>query len=151
GWVVRDASGQMLRKFLDTNGDDYVDQWSYYKDGVEVYRDIDSNFNKKADQFRWLNTGGSRFGIDANEDGKIDAWQSISAEEVTAELVAALRDRDRARFERLLLSTKELKALGLGKSKSELLARKLEAAAGAFAALAGQQKLITANTKWVSF
>ena len=50
-----------------------VDQWCYYNDGVEVYRDIDTNFNKKADQFRWLNTAGSRWGIDANEDEKIDS------------------------------------------------------------------------------
>ena len=50
GYIVRDGSGQMLRNFRDTNGDNIVDQWSYYKDGVEVYRDIDSNFNRKADQ-----------------------------------------------------------------------------------------------------
>jgi thiol-disulfide isomerase/thioredoxin len=151
GWVVRDGNGQILRKFLDSNGDNYVDLWCYYRDGIEVYRDIDSNFNQKADQFRWLNTAGSRHGIDGNEDGKIDAWQSISAEEVTAELVAALRDRDRARFERLLLTTKELKALGLGKTKAELLARKIETAPGAFTAMAGQQKVVANGSKWVSF
>ena len=52
----------ILRKFVDTNGDNVVDQWSYYKDGVEVYRDIDSNFNGKADQYRWFNTGGTPLG-----------------------------------------------------------------------------------------
>ena len=27
GWVVRDGGGQILRRFLDTNGDNRVDQW----------------------------------------------------------------------------------------------------------------------------
>ena len=54
GWVVKSESGQILRRFLDTNGDNKVDQWCYFKDGIETYRDIDANFNNKADQFRWL-------------------------------------------------------------------------------------------------
>jgi thiol-disulfide isomerase/thioredoxin len=151
GWVVRDPGGQVLRKFLDTNADNYVDQWSYYRDGIEVYRDVDANFNQKADQFRWLNTGGSRFGLDTNEDGTVDSWQTISAEEVTAELVAALRDRDAARFERLMLSTKELKALGLGKAKGEFLARQISMAPAAFEKFAGEQKVIGPKSRWVSF
>src|SRR4051812_23938796 len=65
GYVVRDGSGQMLRNFKDTNGDGVVDQWCYFKEGVEVYRDIDSNFNSKPDQYRWLNTAGMRWAIDA--------------------------------------------------------------------------------------
>jgi len=151
GWVVRDGSGQILRTFSDTNGDNVVDQWSYFKDGVEVYRDIDSNFNRKADQCRWLNTGGSRWGVDRNEDGKIDFWKNISPEEVTAELVAALRDRDRERFERILLSATDLKALGVGAAKAEQLHKKVEVAAAGFAKMAGSQPLVGQNSKWVSF
>src|ERR1700749_3273719 len=30
GYVVRDATGQILRHFDDTNGDNVVDQWSYF-------------------------------------------------------------------------------------------------------------------------
>ncbi len=48
------ADGSVLRTFADTNGDKKVDLWSYYKFGVEVYRDIDENHNGKADQYRWL-------------------------------------------------------------------------------------------------
>jgi thiol-disulfide isomerase/thioredoxin len=151
GWVVRDSQGTVLRKFLDSNGDNYVDQWCYYRYGIEVYRDVDTNANQKADQYRWLNTAGSRIGIDANEDKKIDAWQNLSAEEATAELVAALRDRDPHRFAILLLSPKELAALGLGKAKQEALAKKLQLAPANFATLVNQQKLITPATKWVSF
>ena len=28
GWLVSDGSGQILRNFVDTNGDNLVDQWS---------------------------------------------------------------------------------------------------------------------------
>ena len=102
GWVVESPDGLILRKFIDTNGDNVVDQWSYYKDGVEVYRDVDSDFNGKPDQYRWLNAGGTRWGVDndANgaETGKIGYWKAISAEEVTAEAVAALATHDVERF-----------------------------------------------------
>ena len=63
GWIIRDESGKILREFVDTNGDNVVDRWSYYKDGVEVYRDIDTKFTGKATEFRWLNTAGIRWGI----------------------------------------------------------------------------------------
>ncbi len=151
GWVVRDPSGQILRTFTDTNGDNVVDQWCYFKDGVEVYRDIDSNFNKKADQCRWLNTGGSRWGIDRNEDGKIDYWKTISPEEVTAELVAAMRDRDRERFERILLNANELKSLGASPAKTEQLRKKIEVASASFAKLAATQTVVGKDSRWVSF
>ena len=56
GWVVEGPSGQVLRRFVDTNDDNLVDEWRYYQHGLEVYRDVDSNFNNKVDQARWLNT-----------------------------------------------------------------------------------------------
>ena len=70
------SDGAVLRQFSDSNADNIVDTWSYYRGGLEVYRDIDANFNGKADQYRWFHTGGSRWGLDKNEDGKIDAWKS---------------------------------------------------------------------------
>ena len=39
GFVVKSGSGEILRRFLDTNGNGEVDQWCYYKDGIEIYRD----------------------------------------------------------------------------------------------------------------
>ena len=60
GYVVYDPAGQLLRKFFDTNGDRNADVFSYYRHGLEVYRDIDSNFNNKPDQCRWMNWGGTR-------------------------------------------------------------------------------------------
>src|SRR5687768_7683559 len=31
GWVVKTPANQVLRRFLDTNGDNKVDQWCYFK------------------------------------------------------------------------------------------------------------------------
>ena len=154
GWVVRDGTGQTLRRFLDTNGDNVVDQWSYYADGLEVYRDVDSTNNGKADQFRWLNTAGSRWGLDNNEDGRIDSWKSISAEEASAEAVQAMAQHDMPRFALLLLSDAELQSLGLGEGRAKDLGVKIAAAPAAFKGIStggGAQKVSTTKTSWVSF
>jgi thiol-disulfide isomerase/thioredoxin len=149
GWVVRSPSGEMLRQFADTNNDNVVDQWCYYSGGLEVYRDIDSNFNGKADQYRWLNTAGSRWGVDEDEDGKVDAWKMISAEEVCAEAVEALARRDLNRFERLLLAPEELKRLGIGGSRGQALQEKLQSAPENFRTTATKQKLLGPKTAWL--
>lgn len=151
GWVVRDANGQILREFVDTNKDNTVDRWSYYKDGIEVYRDIDENFNGKADNHRWLNIAGTRWGLDKNEDGRIDSWKMISPEEVTAELIMAMRDRDEARFSRLLLTQPELESLGLNAEKTKELTQKVNGAATAFRSMLKGQKLVGPKTTWVHF
>jgi thiol-disulfide isomerase/thioredoxin len=151
GWVVRGPNGQILRQFVDTNGDNVVDRWSYFKDSVEVYRDIDENFNGKADQHRWFNTGGLRWGLDPNEDGKIETWKIISPEEVTAEVVMAIRDKDAGRFSRLLLTSAETKSLGLGPAKTKQLNEKLAGALAKFSDLIHNQRTITSNTQWVHF
>src|SRR5262245_10589707 len=151
GWVVRTSDGQVQRRFLDTNGDNKVDQWCYFKDGIEVYRDIDANFNNKADQYRWLGTAGTRWGLDEDENGRVDSWKVISAEEVTAEVVAALRDRDAARFQRLLLTADELKSLGLSSKQVADLTEKIKNANLTFAEVARQQRVVTANSEWIHF
>lgn len=151
GWVVRTAGGQVLRRFLDTNGDNKVDQWCYFKDGIEIYRDLDGNFNNKADQYRWLGTAGTRWGLDSDENGRIDSWKVISAEEVSAEVVAALRDRDTVRFQRLMLSADELKSLGLSSKQAADLGDKIAAAVKAFATEASRQRIVTAKSEWLHF
>jgi hypothetical protein len=50
GWLVLSPDGETLRAFWDNNADNVVDQWSYFHDGLEVYRDIDEDYNGK----RWL-------------------------------------------------------------------------------------------------
>jgi len=151
GWVVEDGQGNMLRRFTDTNGDNMVDQWSYYKDGVEVYRDLDSNFNGKADQYRWFHMGGSRWGLDKDEDGVIESWKVISAEEVAAEAIAALATQDAERFTHLLLTASELKALGLGETRARQLADKIGKLSAEFDKVAAAQKGLSEKTRYVQF
>lgn len=151
GWEVVAADNTLLRRFADTNDDKKVDLWSYYQSGIEVYRDIDENYNGKADQYRWLGTGGIRWGLDEDEDGRIDRWKQISAEEVTAEVVAALRDGDSERFSALLISKSEIESLGLGTDKREQIVAKSDRAARDFEGLAGRQKTVGPDAKWVQF
>lgn len=150
-WVVRGPAGQVLRQFIDSNNDNVVDLWCYYSEGIEVYRDIDSNFNNMADQYRWLNTAGTRWGLDKNEDGKIDTWKRISAEEASAEVVAALATHDARRFECLLPTTSEIKSLGLGAERQKSLGEKVEQASAAFKTNARKQKSLSAKSTWVQF
>lgn len=150
-WVVRGAAGQLLRCFADTNADNRVDQWRYYTSGIESYRDVDSDFNGKADQYRWLGLSGTRWGVDKDEDGQVDSWKSISAEEVTYEIVAAVQTRDAARFSRLLLSPQEMKALGLSGERAERISKSVEDAPQRFNSAIRTQKAITAQTKWLHF
>ncbi len=151
GWIVESPEGTLLRKFLDTNGDNVVDQWSFYKDGVEVYRDIATKPGGKKDEFRWLNTAGTRWGVDTVGNGKLTTWKSISAEEVTAEIIAAVANRDNDRFVRVLLASEELQSLGLGKAKSEAVASKVAKAGIDFRTLADRQKTVMPESKWVQF
>jgi thiol-disulfide isomerase/thioredoxin len=147
-FVVRGATGEILRVFADTNADRVVDRWSYYKDGIEVFRDIDSNHNAKVDQSRWLNSAGSRWGVDEDENGAIDAWKAISAEEVCRELVEAIKARDAATFQRLLPTKADLEAAGFeGQRLAELLDR-VAAAPAEFARIAAAQKQFGPESKW---
>ena len=151
GWEVIAEDGTLLRRFADTNRDQKIDLWCYFKFGVEVYRDVDQDFNGKADQYRWLATGGTRWGLDRDEDGGIDSWKQISAEEVTAEVVAALREKDTDRFAPLVIVEQELDFLGLGKEKkTQILALSIAAKSG-FGELAKDQDVVADDAVWVQF
>jgi hypothetical protein len=150
-WIVRDPQGVILRRFADSNNDNTVDQWCYYLDGLEVYRDIDSNFNGKADQYRWFHMAGTRWGLDKNEDGRIDAWRMISTHEVAEQVVLALKSRDAARFNLLLMTSNELNQLGLDKAKAESLASSIKAASAGFGTLAEEQKVVSRDSRYVDF
>ena len=90
-------------------------------DAGSIWWDADL-FTGKPDQYRWLNGGGSKWGIDDNKaarpDFHIDRWRVISAEEVSQEILQALITKDFARLERLLISDAEVKALELADRKS---------------------------------
>lgn len=151
GWVVYDPAGATLRRFVDNNGDQKIDLWCYFKDGIEVYRDVDSNFDGKADQYRWLGVAGLRWGIDEDQDGAIDQWKQISAEEVSAEVVEALRTKDATRFQRVLLNKTELDKLGLDDTRAGQIAERIAAAEKGFVALAEKNKALTSGANWINF
>ncbi len=151
GWTVETADGIRLRRFVDTDGDKKVDLWCYYDQGIEVYRDIDADHNGKADQYRWLGTAGTRWGLDDNEDGKIERWRQISAEEVTAEVISSLATKDATRFDRLLATDAELQSIGVGEAMLKQLTNKTAAARAGFAELVKSQTAVSPTARWVQF
>jgi thiol-disulfide isomerase/thioredoxin len=148
--VVRGPGGEILRAFADTDGNRVVDRWSFYKDGIEVYRDIDTDADTKSDQARWLNSGGSRWGVDTDGDGLIDTWKVLSAEEATAEVVHALRDRDAAAFARLMPQKGDLEAAGFEGPRLDDLVARAARAAQQFPKFASAQKAVPADARWSS-
>jgi tetratricopeptide (TPR) repeat protein len=150
-WIVRGGTGQILRRFADANADNVVDTWCYYQNGLEVYRDVDSDFDNRADQYRWFHTGGSRWGMDDNEDTKIDYWKRISPQEVAEEAFLAVQNNDAERFERLLLTGDETKSLGLGKALADSFAASRQRATSEFKKFLTTQKAIDAKSKFADF
>ena len=63
-----------------------------------------------------------------NEDGKIDTWKTISAEEVSAEAVAAMSQKDEARFQRLLADRRRTEIARPRRNAVEGLGEKVAAA-----------------------
>ncbi|NLE38902.1 MAG: redoxin domain-containing protein [Pirellulaceae bacterium] len=151
GYLVTSRDGMTLRKFVNTNGDGHIDRWSYYKDGLEVFRDIDTTGNGSADQCRWFNTAGSRWGIEMSPEGVVGRWKSISPEEVSAEAVAALAAKDWRRMERLLLTAQEAQSLGLEKEKQTELLKRLSSLKATFEASVRGEKALPSEAKWVQF
>ncbi len=150
-WVIRNGTGAVLRRFSDTNDDNVVDQWSYFQNGLEVYRDIDSDYNGKADQYRWLHTSGTRWGLDKNEDGKVDAWKQISPYEVAEVAVEAIQQGNTHLYRTLLPAGRELESLGLGKVARQQAAKNVLQAEKGFRKFAAQQKVVTKSTRFLDF
>lgn len=80
--LVTKKTKRVLRKLVDINNDGKIDSWIYYKDGVETYRDMDLDFNGKVDQSQFINGDRIRYGIDEDEDGKIDRWEKGRLSEI---------------------------------------------------------------------
>jgi len=116
GWVLLDSKKQPLRRFFDSTGRGNVDSWSYFKDGVEVYREFDTTGKGVPNNFRWLNGGGMKWGVgsvDARGKAVIAGWRMISAEETGFEAYQAIAQQDYARLQVLFVTEAELTALKL--------------------------------------
>jgi peroxiredoxin len=147
-YVLRDARGQIIRRFADTKGNGKVDTKCYYLDGQEVYREIDTNNNMIPDQFRWFGVGGMRWGVDINEDGTIDAWQQISAEEVSQEVLRAVATRNLARLQALVLTDRELKSLELSPAESERIRESIARIPAQFQATCTKLTKLNETVRW---
>jgi thiol-disulfide isomerase/thioredoxin len=140
GWELLDARNQPLRRYFGGKGaKGGVDTWCYFKEGVEVYREIDTNNDGIPDQFRWFNAGGLKWGVDLNGDGKIDSWRIISAEEVGHEAFQAVATGNLARLQALFISANEMQALKLSAPEVERLTNLQKQAAKKFADLVKAQ------------
>lgn len=149
GWVLRDGQGKVLRKFLAVGGGG-LNQWSYFQDGFEVYRESDHDKNQSVDEARWMNAGGTRVAVVANEN-HIQSWKRISAEEASKVLVQALVLDNPALIETVMAKPEELAALGVptaevDRSEAAQKARK-ESVAALRKALVGWDQ----GTTWLRF
>ncbi|SIO65291.1 Glutathione peroxidase, house-cleaning role in reducing lipid peroxides [Singulisphaera sp. GP187] len=120
GWALRDGQGKLLRRFLDSDGNRALDQWSYYQDGFEVYRETDLNNDRSLDECRWLNSAGTRIATVKSIPGdvkewkiQINGWKRLSAEEASKVFVQALVSSDLNLMETVLATPEELAALGI--------------------------------------
>ena len=148
-WLLLDPQGRPLRRLVDSKGDNKPHVWSYYKDGVEVYREIDSNLDGEPDQYRWLNGGGMKWGVDINHDHKIDSWKMISAEEVSQEIVQAVITRDFARIQALFLTEAEMTGLGLPAGEAARIRDLQKQAYNKFQDILAKATNLNDKTRWV--
>ena len=167
GFTVRDGQGKLLRRFLDTNdqktqrtGEEkpttHLDQWSYYQDGFEVYREVDTNEDGSLDEVRWMNSAGSRIAqVKPSEKGgvRVVAWTRISAEEASKVLVQSLVQGDRALMESVLATPEELDSIGAPKATVDRVAEAQAGRAKALGSLLGalKDKGWTGQTTWSRF
>ena len=151
GFVVFGPAGQVLRRFTDTNGDSQADVFRYYRLGLEVYRDIDANKNGKNDQHRWMNWGGTRWGFDRNEDGRIDEWKVLSAQEAAQVAITAMVNRDAETLSTVLINANDIKFLQIPDAIGRQLLDSVKDPAARLRKMLSSSKTINSSTKWVRF
>ena len=146
GYALRDGQGKLLRRFVDINGNGVLDQWSYYQDGFEVYRESDLNDDKSLDECRWMNAAGTR--IATVSGTRITGWKRLSAEEASKVLVQALVWGDLPLLETVLAVPDELSTLGLPKPVIEQTAAASARRVEQIKALQKDLKGWTGQTVW---
>jgi thiol-disulfide isomerase/thioredoxin len=145
-YILRDPQGRLLRRF---SGQTQLNQWSYFKDGFEVYREVDTNEDKYADECRWLNAGGTKIAL--LKDNAVVGWKRISAEEASRVLVQAVVTKNAALLATILATPEELAELGAPKAEQDRQAKLRGDLDGALAALS---KTVTGwddKTAWQRF
>jgi len=64
--------GRLIRRFLDTNSDNKLDQWIYFSNGLESYREGDSNEDEEIDWCQRTHRDIVDLMIDFDKDGEFD-------------------------------------------------------------------------------
>ena len=147
GWALRDGQGKTLRRFVNLRGNIGLDQWSYYQDGFEVYRELDLNDDKHLDEVRWLNSAGTRIAKVVN--GKIVGWNRLSAEEASKVFVQALVSGDSELLETVMATPADLDALGIPKGEIDHVVAAEKNRVAAVKALRGGLVGWDAETIWL--
>lgn len=149
--VVKGPAGQILRRFSDIDGDLAPDLYRYYFMGLEVFRDIDTDKDGKPNEMRWMNWGGTRWGIDRNEDGRIDEWKQISAHEAARVAVEAMIAGDAALLGTVMLAPADVAALKLDTGLAETLRKSVGRPESQMQEALRGARAINSRTEWVRF
>ena len=157
GYALRDGQGKLLCRIVDQDGDRKLDQWSYYQDGFEIYRESDSNNDQFVDEARWMNAGGTRVAkcVAAKAPNgkdtvsKIGSWSRISAEEASKVFVQALVSKDLDLLETVMAKPEELEALGIPKAEVGAVAAAASERAAKVTAMRGSLTGWDASTAWL--
>ena len=155
------SSGQTLRRLLAANGDPSINLFIYYDQGLEVYREWDSDGSKEnaegkriveRDNFRWVNLGGTRWGVDEDGDKKIDVWKRISASEAGRVAAEALLNNDPQMLQTVLVTSEELAALGVNRQIiDEDIAPRLAAPGDQLDRMRSESKMLADRGKFQQF
>lgn len=151
GFVVYGPAGQVMRRFTDTNGDSKADLFRYYRMGLEVYRDIDADKNEKPDQHRWMNWGGMKWGVDRNEDGTIDEWRVLSAQEAAQIAIESMVKGDARSLATVLITPDDLTSIKANPTITKQLLQSVSDPAGQLRKILGASRTLTRQTNWVRF
>ncbi|MGO9601087.1 MAG: redoxin domain-containing protein [Isosphaeraceae bacterium] len=149
GYALRDGQGKLLRRFVITSGGKYLNQWSYFQDGFEIYRENDLDGDRTLDECRWLNGGGTRIAV--IKGGKIAGWKRLSAEEASKVMVQALATADSTLLDALMATTEELADAGVPKDVVDKVTSAAGKRDGALEALRKTLVGWTTKTVWNRF
>lgn len=75
GFLFAYPNGRVLRWYGDVNGDNRLDHWVFFDQGLPSYCESDANNDRKADRFYIYENGRlAGQGLDNDRDGKADNW-----------------------------------------------------------------------------
>ncbi|QDT15607.1 redoxin domain-containing protein [Alienimonas californiensis] len=159
GYLVVGPQDQTLRRIVDADGDGTIELFIYYNQGMEVFREWDADGAQKNDKgeavvssnnFRWVNFGGTKWGVDTNGDRRIDAWKRISPAEAAAVAAEAVVDGDAAKLATVLVTAEELKSLGVDDALAARIVEELADPAKQLAAIRKDSELLRSKPTFQS-